>query len=129
MAALTDIERTDCRRYLGYPAFGVSANGGTMQSYRFFQAYGLMEFKLSNISDPELVVVRTTYLAQLVLLEAAILTAGANLDTDHAAVWTRNRNEMRDRAALFDGWRMRFCEFLGLPPGPALTRTSGRIVV
>ena len=62
-----------------------------------------------------------TYLAQLAALEFAVPRAGDGMDTDQAAVWTRNRDEARDRARLFDDWRRRLCGFLGLPPGPALT--------
>ena len=60
------------------------------------------------------------YLATLSSLEFAVPRSGENLDTDQAAVWTRNRSETEDRAALFDDWRRRLCGFLGMPPGPAL---------
>ena len=68
---------------------------------------------------PELSIMRQ-YLSTLVGLEASIPRSSENLDTDQAAVWTHNRNEVQDRAALFDDWRRRLCGFLGVPPGPAL---------
>jgi hypothetical protein len=48
------------------------------------------------------------------------------LDTDQAAVWKHNKDEVRDRAGLFDNWRRRLCG----PPGPDLAsgNTIGLIV-
>ena len=115
--AFTEAERTDIRRYCGYPAYG-GGNAG-FQGWRFFQVYGLMEWRLSHLTDSEEAVVRQ-YLTTLGQLELAVPAAAANLDTDRAAVWTRNANEVRERTALFDDWRRRLCAFLGLPPGPGL---------
>ena len=119
---LIDIELTDARRFCGYPAYGAGASG--FQSWRFFTVYGTLEYRLGNLSTSEIAVVRG-YLSQLNTLEAALLGAGANLDTDQAAVWRRNRNEMTDRDALFTSWRVRLCGFLGVPPGPAIVTVYG----
>ncbi len=113
----TDAQKTDIRRYCGYPAYGATPAG--FDSWRFYQVYGLMEFRLNNLSAAETNVV-LTYLAQLYALEFAVPKASDGMDTDQASVWTRNRNEARDRAQLFDDWRRRLCGFLGIPPGPAL---------
>lgn len=113
----TDAEKTDIRRHCGYPAYGAAPNG--TQTWRFYQAYGLLEFRMENLADAELAVSRR-YLATLASLEAAIPGASGNLDTDQAAVWTHNRDEVRDRCRLFDDWRRRLCAFLGVPPGPGL---------
>ena len=69
------------------------------------------------------------YLGTLTVLEFAVPRAGDNLDTDQASVWTRNRDELRDRSRLFDDWRRRLCGFLGIPPGPALTDGGLTVVV
>jgi hypothetical protein len=122
----TDAQKTDIRRYCGYPAYGLGASG--FQGWRFFQAYGLMEYRLNNLSDSESTVVQT-YLATLSTLEAAITDAGTRLDTSEAAVWTRNPNEVRERVGLFDDWRRRLCAFLGLPPGPGLGDGTLALVV
>ncbi len=125
-ASFSDAQKTDVRRYCGYPAYGAGASG--FQGWRFFQAYGLMEFRLNNLSEAEIAVV-ANYLATLATLETAITDAGSRLDTETAAVWTRNPYEVRERAALFDDWRRRLCGFLGLPPGPALGDGSLALVV
>jgi hypothetical protein len=123
---LTDNERIDARRYCGYPAYGGTASG--FSSWRFFQVYGLLEYRLNNLADGEVVVVRR-YLETLASLEAAIPGASNNLDTDQAAVWSRNQNEIGDRSRLFDGWRARLCAFLGIPPGPGLRTNAPNLIV
>lgn len=115
--SLTDAEKTDARRFCGYPAYGAGSAG--FQNWRFYQAYGLMEFRLNNLAPAEEAVLRR-YLTTLLSLEFAVPRSGENLDTDQAAVWTHNRSETEDRAALFDDWRRRLCGFLGMPPGPSL---------
>ena len=115
--AFSASERTDIRRHCGYPAYGVGASG--FQGWRFFQAYGLLEYRVQNLAAAEEAVARG-YLVQLTSLEADIPATAARLDTEQASVWTRNPQETRDRAALFDDWRRRLCGFLGIPAGPAL---------
>jgi hypothetical protein len=124
--SFTDAEKVDVRRFMGYQAYGAGPSG--FQGWRFFQAYGLVEFRLNNMAPAEESVVRTTYLANLYTLETAIVSASANLDTDQAAVWKHNRNEVADRARLFDSWRRRLCQFLGVPPGDALACGTDLIV-
>jgi hypothetical protein len=124
--AFTDAQKTDVRRYCGYPAYGAGAAG--FQGWRFFQAYGLLEFRLNNLSVAEIAVV-ANYLTSLATLEGAITDASSRLDTSEAAVWTRNPYEVRERAALFDDWRRRLCAFLGLPPGPGLSDGTLALVV
>lgn len=130
--ALTAAQMTDVRRYAGYWLAGttqvtdadndtvyVSFGGGSVMSlYR----------RLTSLSPSEEAVL-TTYLATLATLETAIPGAGANLDTDQAAVWKRNRDEVRDRARLFDDWRRRMCQFLGITPGPGLAGGNAITIV
>ncbi len=124
--AFTDSERTDLRRHCGYPAYGLG-NGG-FSNWRFYQAYGLLEYRLQRLSASEETVART-YLTTLATLETAITDASASLDTDTAAAWTRNAREVTERTRLFDDWRRRLCGFLGIPPGPGLGEAGIRLVV
>ncbi len=119
-------ELTDIRRHCGYPAYGSGPAG--FQGWRFFQAYGLLEFRLQNLAPAEESVLRT-YLAQLASLESDLAGTAQRLDTETAAVWTRNPAELAERTQLFDGWRRRLCGFLGIPPGPALGDGSLTLVV
>ena len=99
-----------------------------MQSWRFYQAYGALEFRITNLSDAEIAVVRS-YITALSALELAVTAAADNLDTDEAAVWVRNKTEIVDRITVFDEWRRRLCGFLGVPPGPALHGRGAALVV
>ena len=118
---LTDAEKTDVRRFCGYPAYGPGQAGN--MGWRFYQAYGAMEYRLNNLSDSEESVLRN-HLANLRTFESAIPAAADNLDTAEAAVWTHNPSELRDRQRLEQDWGRRLCGFLGLPPGPALVNTA-----
>ncbi len=120
-APLSSAELTACRRYCGYPAYGTGQTG--FESWRFFQAYGTLEYRLANLSADELAASRN-FLGQLAALEAAIPAAAGNLDTDQASVWKHNAAEVQDRTALYRQWRLEFVAFLGLPPGPGLDQTS-----
>jgi hypothetical protein len=123
---LQDAEKVDIRRFCGYPAYGAAPSG--MQAWRYFQVYGLLEFRLTNLSVSELVIVRR-YLGTLIALEAAVPGASDNLDTDQASMWTRNKGEVTDRMRLFDDWRRRLCGFLGVTTGPALSSGTASLIV
>ena len=123
----TDAQLVDIRRFCGYPVYGSGAV--VFPAPWTMKQYMALEYKLQNINTDEANVVINTYLANLTTLETAIPAASANLDTDAAAVWTHNKNEQRDRERLFDGWRMRLCQFLGVPPGPNFGAASGALVV
>ena len=124
--SFTDAQKADVRRFCGYPAYGAGAAG--FESWRFFQAFGTLEYRLNNLSAAE-VAVTLQYLATLATLEAAIPPASDNLDTESAAAWTHNANETQDRMKLFDSWRRRLCGFLGVPAGPALASAGVNLIV
>ena len=122
-----DADKVDVRRFCWYPAYGAGAAG--FGGWRFFQAYGTLEYRLNNMSAAEVAVVQSTFLANLRTLEAAVVAAGASLATDAAGPWTHNKREVADRLALLDDWRDRLCSFLGVPPGPGRGGIDGRVVV
>ena len=126
MNPLSDAEKVDIRRFCGYPAYGAAPGG--MDTWRFFQAFGLLEFRMTNLSVSENAVVRR-YLGTLLTLELAVPAAAANLDTDQASIWTRNKSEVADRTRLLDDWRRRLCGFLGVPPGPGLSGSAPALIV
>ncbi|MDE2468748.1 MAG: hypothetical protein KGL35_08395 [Bradyrhizobium sp.] len=128
--AFTDQERVDIRRFCGYPLFGGTPQ--SFQSYRFFQAYGALEYRLTNLSATEEATLRTIYLTganNLYLLEQAVFASSANLDTDQAAVWTHNKDEVRDRLRLFHEVRDQLCRFLGVPRGPNFAGNTGSLAM
>lgn len=130
--SLTNQERVDVRRFCGYGAFGGISSPAF--GWRFFTAYGTLEFKISNLAAEEEATLRSIYLTSttsLYVLESSLYATSANLDTDVAAVWTHNKNEQKDREKLFNRMRVDLCDFLGVDRGPALVDVSSgiRIVV
>ena len=122
----SDAQKADIRRFCGYPAYGAGSAG--FSSWRFFQAFGTLEYRLNNLAPAEAAVV-LLYCSTLATIEAAIPGTSDNLDTESAAAWTHNADEMLDRTNLFDNWRRRLCGFLGVPPGPALGQAGIQLVV
>jgi hypothetical protein len=123
--AFADSDLVDIRRFAGYPARGTGVI--VFPFPWWFKYYEALEVRLQNLTGDEAAVVET-YLSQLRGLEAAIPGAGANLDTDQAAVWKHNKAEVADRVDLYDRWRRRLCGFLGVPAGPDLDPSGGRVV-
>lgn len=121
--SFTSAQLVDIRRHCGYPAYGDGAT--VFPAPWIYRNYLALEYRLQHLSADEGAIVVNTFLANLTTLENAVPTASANLDTDQAAVWTHNKNEVRDRLALLDAWRNRLCGFLGLPPGPELGSSGG----
>lgn len=127
--ALTAQQIVDTRRFCGYSVSGDS----TSTQYREL-AYSdvalsslSLDYRLAHLSAEEEGVLVNTYLTQLAAREQEIQGAAANLDTDQAAVWMRNVNEVSDRIELFNWLRRDLCRFLGFPPGRQLA-TGTRVV-
>lgn len=76
--------------------------------------------KLDNLTSAEEESLTTAYLTPLATLEAALLSASDNLDTDTAGPWIANKREVSQRTGLYNKFRRDMCGFLGIPPGPAL---------
>jgi hypothetical protein len=127
--ALTDAQMTDVRRYGGYALAGTTMPITISQDV-VYMTFGMVQMslyqRLTSLSPTEETVL-TTYLTQLSAMEQEIVGTGANLDTAQASVWVHNKNELADRNALFDQWRRRMCDFIGLPPGPGLGSGALRI--
>lgn len=128
--AFTTAEGVDVRRFMGYSVAGDSTSFPFHELvYSDVSYMGLsLDYRLQHLTSDEESVVRTTYLANLYMLESAIPAASANLDTDQAAVWFHNRDEVRHRTQLFNQWRRDLCAFLGFSPGPRLGDGSLRVV-
>ncbi len=115
---LTDQQKTDVRRFCGYPAYGGTPSGNI--GWRFFSSYGTLEYRLNNLSMSEIAVV-ANYLSTLNQLEMAVPASSENLDSDGAASWRHNAREVSDRLHLLNSWSQRLCSFLGVTPGEGLS--------
>lgn len=119
----------DIRRYMGYSVSGNSATQPLRELvYSNVSYMGMsLDYRLANLTPAEEMVIMTNYLPNLAAREQEIQGAASNLDTDQAAVWKRNSNEVSDRIRLFNYLRRELCTFLGFPPGPQL-EAGNRVV-
>lgn len=129
--ALTADQKSAVRWYCGYSTAGV---GTSLFDFREL-AYSDVSYmgisldgttdqpnggRLNNLSTWEEGRITGYFLPNLTQRELEIQGAGANLDTDKAAIWTHNKSEVSDRRALFTDLRLELCRFLGFPPGSGL---------
>lgn len=112
---LNEQQKVDCRRHCGLPVFGLGV-GTTPPTfgYRYYEWYLIFEYRLNNLDPVEQATLIGTYLTNCNVLEQAILGSSGNLDTDRAAVWYHNKNEVSDRFKLYKLWCDRLIEFLGV---------------
>lgn len=114
---LSQADADDIRRYAGYPV-----GAAMMFQDAELTAYSAqLDSILAGLSESQINVLQTSYLAPLRTLESAIPAAGQNLDTDRAAVWYHNRSEIQDRVDLFMITRRSMCFFVGIPPGAGVS--------
>ena len=124
--ALTDAQLIDCRRYCGYGNFGQTTTPAS--GYRFMTKYGVLEYRLANLTANEATVV-TAMLTNLNALETGVSSSAANLDTDSASVWKHNKNEVGDRIGLYRWNRLELCNFFGDGiAGPSLGSPGAMVV-
>jgi hypothetical protein len=115
--SLSSTDLADTRRFCGYPVqaalpfFPTEVQGWSVQ----------LDTILAALTSDQITILQTQYLAPLRLLEPAIISAGANLDTDQAAVWKHNKNEVQDRDNLYMITRRKLAFFLGIPAGDGIT--------
>ena len=114
-AVLSDAQKDDVRRHCGFPVFGLGV-GTTPPTfgYRYYEWYLILEYRMNNLSQNQADLLNNTYIANCNILEQQILGASNNLDTDRAAVWWHNKNEVPDRFKLYKLWCDRTIEFMGL---------------
>lgn len=137
--ALTADEKAAVRDYMGYAVIGTGALSTAREMvFSGVTIYGLtldgstadpQGGLLNSLSDYAETRIRSFYLPALMAREIEIQGAADNLDTDKAAVWQRNKQEVAERRALFTQLRIDLCAFLGFPPGSGIAGGSvGRLV-
>lgn len=121
--ALTEAQMTDVRRYMGYQLAGTSmpiTDDNDIVYGQFGMVTMSLQKRLTSLTASEEQVLTSIYLAQLNQLETDIFGARENLDTDEAAVWKHNKQEVYDRSGLYNRVRKEMCSFIGFGPGPGL---------
>lgn len=120
---LTDAQKVDVRRWMGYATLNATPNANETDyvfSHSGFYGSVSLTIKLGALTSAEEEALTTRYLTPLATLETDILGASANLDTLVAGPWEANPDEVGARSRLFDKWRRDMAAFLGFEPGPAL---------
>jgi hypothetical protein len=119
---LTDEQKADARRFCGYPMQGditLDDRRDTAWGWVAPMIWQTLNHRLGSLR-PEEETRMTAFLTTLAGLETDVLSSTENLDTDQAAVWYHNKDEVQDRMRLYRLWRRELCGFLGVPPGPSL---------
>lgn len=129
-AVLTDAQKDDVRRHCGFPVYGLGV-GTTPPTfgYRYNEWYLILEYRMNNLGLNQANLLINTYIGNCNNLEQQILAASSNLDTDRAAVWYHNKNEVSDRFKLYKLWCDRTIEFMGLSSPSKLLGFGFRIKV
>lgn len=119
--AFTDAEKNDIRRHTGYGVFGSESNPN--YGYRYFQQFGLLEYRMNNLQTVEEATVKTVFLPRLNQLEIDIYDqTSENADTAKAAVWERNPNELTERERLYMSLRLKLCAYFRVPFGETVAK-------
>lgn len=129
IAWLTEAEKVTVLRRCGYPAYG------WLNTFDPFALY-FPSFSQARIPTPlmddRMAAVLTEVrakLAELDLLDAAIVESGDNLDTAEASTWRHNPNEVADRTALMRSRCRELCILMGVEPGPGMTGGGQRRLI
>jgi hypothetical protein len=125
-APYSDAEKADIRRFCGYPPYGSGPSG--FSGWRFFTAYGELEFKMNNSAPAEYQIGRYR-LSLLYVIETALSGAYQTLNVDTAASFKRNSREVQDRIAHYNSERRTLCDVMGCPPGPNLAGAGSVAIV
>lgn len=116
---LTDAQKVDVRRWLGYPTLNEGQIDPVYSTTTGVSRVSLTA-KLDGLTASEEVALTDRYLTPLASLEADLLASTGNMDTQAAGPWIANPRETQERTAMYNKWRRDMCGFLGIPPGPAL---------
>ena len=124
--SFTDQDLVDIRRFCGYGALGNTSHGGSsLMFFRYYPEYATLEYRMSNLTDPEVALVQGQYLPNLTQLEQDIYGVRGTLTAAQAAVYYHNDHELEDRTELYNYFRKQLCAFFQIPPGPFLAMNSG----
>lgn len=147
--ALTETQKADVRRHMGFgPEGNLALGGSSFIGYRFFTKYGQLEYRLNNLkteeetilvgtgnqpplvpinpnfTDPSTDIVYDGYLRVCNFLEGQIATVTDNLDIEKAGDYTARKTEMVDRVKLYRWWCARMAQYLGVQSDMVVNRTT-----
>lgn len=124
--ALTDPQKADCRRWLGWPTLN---DGEPDYVYGHSPSSISLASKLAALNTTDETILTDVYLTPLGVLETAIVSAAANLDTIKAGPWESNPREVAMRTSLFRQKANEMAAFIGFPTGPGMTSGGNSIAI
>lgn len=116
----TEAQLVDVIRFCGFPSY-------SFFGWVFEEDYATLTLRLENMSAAEAAVIINTFLPAISSLESDVVGSADNLDTDQAAVWYHNKNEVSDRNNLYYLKRRELCAYIGVEPGRGLRQASSVI--
>lgn len=116
--AFSDQEKADIRLFCGFETYGGEGDAG-FQGWRYYQEYGLLEFRMNNLAPAEYQNVRLM-LSYLYPIRTAMAAMYATINVAIAASFTRNSSELVDRQQQYTEMRKQLCGAVGIVPGPLL---------
>ena len=141
--ALTEQQKVDVRRHLGFGPIGNNPNGGSFISYRFFVTQGQLEYRLLNLSpeeekmlvgsgnpaapthpyfkNPEDDTIIQGYVNICNFLESQIALTSDNLDIEQAGDYHARQDEHSARARLYVWRAKRMAQALFVAMGTPLS--------
>lgn len=132
--SLTDDQKNSVRWYMGYPTTLANVSTGNNRDFAYaWVTPGVMmtlDTALDNMTPSQETRVTAFYLPNLTQMETDLYgSSGAwqNHDTDQAAVWYHNKNEVDDRTRHFKALCRRLANEFGFAPGPAVGPGGMRI--
>lgn len=122
---MTEAQKDEVRRHAGFPVFGFGV-GTTPPTfgYRYLEWYLILEYRMNNLSQNQVNLLMNVYVSACNVALNAIIGSSNNLDTDRAAVWYHNKNEVKDRFELYKLQCQLLIEFIGAP-GPSRLLGAG----
>lgn len=126
---LTEQQKVDVRRHCGFPVYGNGVGASPPSfGYRYYTQYLILEYRLNNLDPIEETTLIDQYISNCNSAYTAIQTASNNLDTDRAAVWWHNKQEVKDRFDLYKLQCQLMIQFLGLDSPGKMTNGISMVV-
>jgi len=113
---LTEEEKMQIRKFCGYTNWGKQPSAG--MGWRAWEANAYLENKMNALTDVEEERVKTLYIPNCLTAETNIQSVSQLLLVDTAAVFVRNKLQLKENIQLYNYWRLELCRFLGIGVGP-----------
>jgi len=112
---LTETQKMQIRKFCGYTNWGEQPNAG--MGWRAWETNAYLEQKMNALTPEEGDRVVNLYIPNCLAMETNIQNVSQLLLVDTAAVFIRNKLQLKENIQLYNYWRLQLCQFLGIGPG------------